>query len=59
MSKTKICIDCGKQFTNEGNVICDNCIAILKRRFLSSIKIAKTPDNITGQARQNDECKKF
>jgi predicted amidophosphoribosyltransferase len=55
MSNTKICIDCGKQFTNEGNVICNNCIGILKRRFWSSIKIAKTPDNINGQARQNDE----
>jgi predicted amidophosphoribosyltransferase len=55
MSNTKICIDCGKRFTNEGNVICDNCIGILKRRFWSSIKIAKTPDNINSQARQNDE----
>lgn len=49
---TKICMDCGKQFISESEesaVICEDCIALLKRRFWSSIKIGKAYDkaNIT------------
>jgi hypothetical protein len=43
-------MDCGKQFTpesHESDVICEDCLVILKRRFWSSIKIGKAQDNIT------------
>ena len=49
MGGIKICIYCGKQFTpesHEDNVICENCLVLLKRRFWSSIKIGKALDNI-------------
>ena len=49
MSDLKICIDCGKQFTpesHESDVICEDCLVLLKRRFWSSLKIGKTHDNI-------------
>jgi DNA-directed RNA polymerase subunit RPC12/RpoP len=51
MSRTKICIDCGKEFTSkshESDVICKECVVLLKKRFWSSIKIGKAHDNITG-----------
>jgi DNA-directed RNA polymerase subunit RPC12/RpoP len=50
MSGTKICIDCGKHFTpkpHESDVICEECVVLLKRRFWSSIKIGKAHDNIS------------
>jgi DNA-directed RNA polymerase subunit RPC12/RpoP len=53
MSGTKICKDCGKQFISEfeeSAVICEDCVALLKRRFWSSIKIGKAYDNITDLA---------
>jgi DNA-directed RNA polymerase subunit RPC12/RpoP len=45
----KICMDCGKQFISESEesaVICEDCVALLKRRFWSSIKIGKAYDNM-------------
>lgn len=50
MIDTKICVDCGRQFkskSNESSIICQDCVALLKRRFWSSIKIRKAYDNIT------------
>jgi hypothetical protein len=50
MTDTKICMDCGRQFnskSNESTIICQDCVALLKRRFWSSIRIGKAYDNIT------------
>ncbi len=50
MGDTKICIDCGKDFTpksHESDVICEEWVALLKRKFWSSIKIGEGHDNIS------------
>jgi DNA-directed RNA polymerase subunit RPC12/RpoP len=58
MSDKKICIDCGKQFTpksHEGNaVVCEDCIALLQRRFWSSIKMGKIDDNLRKEDKHNE-----
>ena len=59
MSDKKICIDCGKQFnpkSYEGNDnVCKDCIALLKRRFWSSIKMGKVYDNLTKEDKHNEQ----
>jgi predicted amidophosphoribosyltransferase len=59
MSNKKICIDCGKQFTPksyEGNdIICEDCIALLKRKFWSSIKMGKMDHNLLKKEKQNEQ----
>lgn len=48
MTDTKICMDCGRQFnskSNESTIVCQHCVALLKRRFWSSIKIGKAYNN--------------
>ena len=47
MSRTRTCIDCGKQVrseSQENEVICEDCVRLLKRRFWTSIKIEKAHD---------------
>ena len=57
--KKIICIDCGKQFnpkSYEGNDnVCEDCIALLKRRFWSSIKMGKVYDNLTKEDKHNEQ----
>ena len=59
MNDKKICIDCGKQFTPKsykGNdIVCEDCIALLKRRFWSSIKMGKVAHNLTKKDKQNEQ----
>jgi hypothetical protein len=59
MNDKKICIDCGKQFTPKsygGNdIVCEDCIALLKRRFWSSIKMGKVDHNLTKKDKQNEQ----
>ncbi|HYX54921.1 MAG TPA: hypothetical protein VE818_02065 [Nitrososphaeraceae archaeon] len=59
MSDKKICIDCGKQFnpkSYEGNDnVCEDCIALLKRRFWSSIKMGKVYDNLRKEDKHNEQ----
>jgi hypothetical protein len=59
MNDKKICIDCGKQFTPKsygGNdIVCEDCVALLKRRFWSSIKIGKVDHNLTKKDKQNEQ----
>jgi hypothetical protein len=55
----KICIDCGKFFTpksyKDDDIVCEDCIALLKRRFWSSIKMGKVGDNITKENKENEQ----
>ena len=47
MSGTRTCMDCGKQVrseSQENEVICEDCVRLLKRRFWTSIKIEKAHD---------------
>jgi DNA-directed RNA polymerase subunit RPC12/RpoP len=47
MSRTRTCIDCGKQVrseSQENEVVCKDCVRLLKRRFWTSIKIEKAHD---------------
>jgi hypothetical protein len=59
MNDKKICIDCGKQFTPKsygGNdIVCEDCVALLKRRFWSSIKMGKVDHNLTKKDKQNEQ----
>ena len=57
--KKIICIDCGKQFNPkscEGNdIICEDCIALLKRRFWSSLKMGKVYNDLTKEDKYNEQ----
>ena len=47
MTDKRICIDCSKQIrseSQENEVICEDCMRLLKRRFWTSIKIEKAHD---------------
>ena len=47
MNGTRTCIDCGKQVrseSQENEVICEDCVRLLKRRFWTRIKIEKAND---------------
>ena len=59
MSDKKICIDCGKRFipkSYKGNdIVCEDCIALLKRKFWSSIKMGKMNNNITKKDKQCEQ----
>ena len=50
MTDTKICMDCGKQFTPKPSEIdtplklCEDCNALIKRRFWVSMKIGNARD---------------
>ena len=59
MSNKKICIDCGKRFTPksyEGNdIVCEDCIALLKRKFWSSIKMGQMDHNLLKKEKQNEQ----
>jgi DNA-directed RNA polymerase subunit RPC12/RpoP len=57
--KKIICIDCGKQFNPKSykgnNIVCEDCIALLKRRFWSSIKMGKVYDDLTKEDKHNEQ----
>lgn len=52
MTDTKICMDCGKQFTpkpSESDAplkVCEDCNTLMRRRFWVSMKIANARDQI-------------
>jgi hypothetical protein len=57
--KKIICKDCGKQFNPKSyevnDIICEDCIALLKRRFWSSIKMGKVYDDLTKEDKHNEQ----
>jgi hypothetical protein len=67
MTIKKICLDCGKRFepkeqTNEdvngaAIVVCEDCRALLKRRFWNSMRLKMdcNSDTITAQDKQNKD----
>lgn len=69
MTDKKICIDCGKRFDPKiqmdmggdhdsiAVVVCEDCFALLKRRFWNSMKmeINHSNNNIVSQDKQNKE----
>ena len=69
MTDKKICIDCGKQFDPKiqmdvgggddtiAVVVCEDCFALLKRRFWNSMKMEINHSNstIVSQDRQDQE----
>jgi hypothetical protein len=69
MTDKKICIDCGKRFDTKiqmdvgvrddatAVVVCEDCFALLKRRFWNSMKmeINHSNSNIVSQDKQNKE----
>lgn len=56
--KTMRCIDCGKEFvcdTSEKNdVVCDNCIQLLKRQFWSSVKISMIDKKLQEESKEKE-----
>jgi predicted nucleic acid-binding Zn ribbon protein len=50
LTDTKICMDCGKQFTPKPSEtdapvkLCEDCNALIKRRFWVSMKIGNARD---------------
>jgi transcription initiation factor TFIIIB Brf1 subunit/transcription initiation factor TFIIB len=58
-NRTKTCIDCGKELVTEfyesNDVVCNDCVQLLKRQFWSSVKMSMTDKKLQQESKEKQK----
>jgi hypothetical protein len=58
-NRTKACIDCGKELVSEfyesNDVVCNDCVQLLKRQFWSSVKMSMTDKKLQQESKEKQK----
>jgi hypothetical protein len=58
-NRTKTCIDCGKELVSEfyesNDVVCNDCVQLLKRQFWSSVKMSMTDKKLQQESKEKQK----
>ncbi|MGC2427554.1 MAG: hypothetical protein WA421_10995 [Nitrososphaeraceae archaeon] len=58
-NRTKTCIDCGKELVSEfyesNDVVCNDCVQLLKRQFWSSVKMSMIDKKLQQESKEKQK----
>ena len=52
--RTKTCIDCGKEFYENNDVVCKDCVQRLRRQFWSSVKMSMIDKKLQQESKEKE-----